>query len=1148
MNQRKPPTPGSLPVPAPAPRVGAWGSLVWALRPIALIATASLLGSAPLAAQTTTQVAQPGSEDWDVTLARGETRQVDFTTETGTWMSVDLAVDGEWIAFDLLGHVYRMAASGGEAEVLTGNSGVAVNFHPRISPDGSRIAFVSDRRGQNNLWVMGVDGSEPRPVFQDADVRVSDPAWTPDGAYILVVRQSIPRPGQPPSAGIWMYHVEGGEGVELVDGQDYPGAAWPSVSPDGRYMYFHVYTGGSQPSGWRDALKGHWQVRRFEFATGQVTEVTAGEAHQQLRQSSGSGYAAEVSPDGRSLAFARRIPGGRLEWKGHEFGPRTALWLRDLETGEERILMDPIELDMAEGMKTLRILPGYAWSADGRSIVISQGGRIRKLDVASGEVSTLPFTARVQRTVSEMAYAPFSIEDGPLAVRFLRWHTASPDGRRLAVQGVGRIWVSELPADGSGDAGTPQRLTPRDFEPLEYSPAWSPDGRWIAFSSWDDAERGHVWRVPAGGGAPQRLTEEPGEYVHPVWSPDGMGIVVARGPGITAHGRGLVHAPWYELVRIPAEGGPATPITRVTLPPGASFFAISRSQIVRPTFGPDGRIYFPQRIRHESAPGSGEVTGLVSVRADGSERRIHLIFPNADEIVPAPDLERVAFQEADNVYLVPFPAMGTGEHPVHIDKRQGKLPVTRLTTEGGLFPRWRNAGTLEFGSANRYFAHRPNTGQTDTVTVELSVPRNVPTGTIALTNARIVTLENREVVERGTLVVEGARIACVGECDTTGADRVVDATGTTIIPGFMDMHAHHYREHRGVIPSQNYESAIYLAYGVTTSLDNSMWSQDIFPTAEMIEAGLVVGPRTFSTGDPLYRGDGARQDEITSLEVARHSVNRLASWGAVSIKQYLQPRRDQRQWISHAARERGLMVTAEGDNLPYNISMILDGQTGFEHPMSYLPLYQDVARFFGQTSAVYSPTWVVGGPGPWNEEYFFAERSYWEDEKLRRWLPWRQLAPHTLRRMLRPDHHYSFPMIAQGLADIVEEGGYGAIGSHGQQHGIAPHWEVWMAASAMGAMGALEVASLHGAHFLGASDDLGSLAPGKLADLMVLNSNPLDDIRNTEDIRYVMKAGALYDADTLDEIWPRERPFGPRPWVDEDSLREDVRGTDWWDP
>lgn len=153
---------------------------------------------------------------------------------------------------------------------------------------------------------------------------------------------------------------------------------------------------------------------------------------------------------------------------------------------------------------------------------------------------------------------------------------------------------------------------------------------------------------------------------------------------------------------------------------------------------------------------------------------------------------------------------------------------------------------------------------------------------------------------------------------------------------------------------------------------------------------------------------------------------------------------------------------------------------------------------------------------------------------------------HLRRRVLRPETDYSFPLLAQGMADIIAEGGFGAMGSHGEHHGLNAHWEVWMGASALGPLEALRVASLHGAIFLGAQEDIGSLEVGKLADLMVLNANPLDNIRNTADMRYVMKGGILYEAETLDEIWPRNRPFGPYFWVNEDALRSDDRPVSWW--
>jgi hypothetical protein len=321
----------------------------------------------------------------------------------------------------------------------------------------------------------------------------------------------------------------------------------------------------------------------------------------------------------------------------------------------------------------------------------------------------------------------------------------------------------------------------------------------------------------------------------------------------------------------------------------------------------------------------------------------------------------------------------------------------------------------------------------------------------------------------------------------------------------------------------------------------------MFSVGELIEAGEMVGSRTFGTGDPLYRGDGSRNNDLTSYEVTEQNIRRLASWGATALKQYLQPRRDQRQWVSDVARNLGLMVTGENDDLAYSISNVMDGQKGFEHPLSYGILYSDFARFMGQAQAVYSPTFIVGGMGPWNEEFFFQEKELWKDEKLRRWMPWRQLVPHLRRHWTRPVTDYSYPLIAQTLADVISEGGGGAIGSHGQQHGIGSHWEVWMTAAGTGPMGALEVASLHGARFLGAEKDLGSIDVGKLADLMVLNSNPLDNIRNTEDMKYVMKGGVLHEADTLDELWPNQQSYGAYYWINEEALRSDERGTDYWD-
>ncbi len=937
---------------------------------------------------------------WDVTQPRGKTREVDFVTSEGTWMSPDLSPDGSWIVFDLLGHIYRMPAGGGEATVLTQSSGVALNFQPRISPDGRTIAFISDRRGQYNLWVMNADGSNPRAVFTDLNATAFEPAWTPDGRFIIVRKATRGAPGgqgAPPAAGLWMYHKDGGTGVSLVTGGtggSNAAPAWPTITGDGKHMYYMVRMNVET----NEPLAGSLQLRRFTFDGGEQVDITAGETSTAAagRFSSGGAAAPEVSPDGRWLAFARQIPDGLLSFKGHRFGPRTALWLRDLKTGAERLLMDPIEPMAASGSKTLGVLPRYRWAPDGKSILITQGGKLRRVDVATREVATIPFTARVHRTISEMARREFRIEDTPLDVKFFRWSAASPDGKQITFQAVGRVYVQE------GAAGKPRRLTPAAFGPLEFAPAWSPDAKWISFVTWDDTGRGHVWKSAVGGGAPQRLTSEPGDYTDPVWSADGREVIVARGEGATARGRTMTHNVWFDVVRLNAtsttRGDTGIVIGTINRPSGSSISGEARRQLPRPSVGPEGRVFWPELL-----PATGQVRGtaLISVKRDGNDKRTHVTFPAADEIIPSPDGSWVAFQEGDNVYVSPLVWGGLGASTQRVEKRRATFTTKQLSRDGGLFPRWRNDSTLEYSSATSFYVHHLGSGRTDTTTLRLSVPRAIPTGSAALTGARIVTLDQKKVIENGTIVVRGSRIACVGECSTSGVDRVVDVAGKTIIPGLVDMHSHHYREWRGMRPRRDFEQAIYLAYGVTTTLDVSMYSQNMFPTAELIEAGEIIGPRGFSTGDNITAGDAARANEINNAADALAMVRKMASWGAVSIKQYAQPRRDQRQWMAEAARTVGINETSEGGFFLENVGFIMDGQTGWEHAFSEVPMYADGAKFFGKAGATYSPTLVVAGPGAWSIEYWFQESDVWKDAKQRRWFPWRALVPHTRVRTLR---------------------------------------------------------------------------------------------------------------------------------------------------
>jgi Tol biopolymer transport system component len=1077
------------------------------------------------------QVQKPPQPEWDVTKARGKTRHIAFNTDEGTWMSLSLTPDGKTVFFDLLGQIYSLPITGGTATLVTQDSGISLNLQPAVSPDGKRIAFISDRGGQNNLWVMDIDGKNPHCVEQNLKVRHASPAWLPDSNFIVVRHSGTEEQNV---REIWMYHAAGGKGVQLTKTAEFPGANDPFVSADGRYLYF-----STDVTGVTDPARGKVQLRQLDLRDGAVLKITEGSERGpggDAKLSDGGGFSPRVSPNGRQLAFARRLASGTISFKGHQLGPRTALWLRDLETGSERLIVDPLDRDLEEHAGSFGgYLPGYAWDPAGRHILIGQGGKIRKVDVTTGHVETIPFHAQVDRTISEQVYSPFRLDDRePLKVKFARWQTISPDRKHLAFQAVGKVYVMDLPD------GTPHRLTPDTFAADEYAPTWSPDGQSIAFTSWTDEQRGQVYKVASHGGTPHPLTTAAAEYQNPVWTPDGSGVVVVRSSGASMRGEMLTENSWYDLCLVSATAqAPAKRIVTVAAPSGR---IPHRRFIVSPSFGPEGRLFYPE------ITGEGRLshTELRSVRLDGTDRRTHATMAFADEAAMSPDGRWIAFEEGDDLYLSPLPQAGFGDKPADLRRdMNAALPITSVSATGGNFPHWLNETTLSYGSADKAYAYDVNTHKSSAYSINLNVPRPAVSGVIAITGARAITISGDLVIEKSDIVITDGRISAIGvsgSVNIPAGARRIDASGKTIIPGLVDMHTHNHRSASGILPQHDYEMAAVLAYGVTTTLDPGAFSQNIFPQAEMVEAGAIVGPRVFSTGDPLYAGDGPRQNELKTLERTRQEIQRLKSYGAVSIKQYLQPERRQRQWISDVARqEGGLMVTAEGQDLAYILSMVMDGQTGWEHSIPQVPLYSDAARFLGLAGSYYSATLIVGGPGPWNDGYFLQDNELWQSAKLKHFFPWQKFEVHARRTEERPASDYTFSMLAQGMADIIAAGGYGAIGGHGQMHGIGSQWELWMAASAMKPLQALRVATLDGAKMIGVDRDLGSLEQGKLADLVILNGNPLDDIRQSANIAYVMKGGRLYKGDNLDEVWPQTKPYGRFFWEMDEGRPNDVK-------
>lgn len=1073
-------------------------------------------------------------------LPLATTRSIEFETSEGTWLSLDLSPDGQTIALELLGDIYTLPAAGGRATAIS--QGPAFDSQPRWSPDGTRLVFLSDRSGGENVWTMKPDGSDATQVSKGDNNLFASPEWTPDGDYLVVSKTNAPLGS---NYQLWLYHRDGGPGVSLTKddkGQRVLGTGrgttinslGAAFGKDGRYLWYARKRGGF---GYNIDIT-QWQLAIFDRQTGQIFPQT---------DVYGSAMRPALSPDGRWLVYAVR----------HD--AETGLRLRDLESGDERWLKYPVQRDDQESRFTRDLMPGSAFTPDSRAFVTTWGGRIWRVELAGGAVTEIPFTASVRLDLGPLVRFETPVDTGDILLRQIRDPELSPDGTRLVFSALDRLYLLQLPN------GKPRRLTSDTI--LEQQPRWSPDGKQIAYVTWGIGG-GAILAVSADGrGKPSRLTPGPAFYQYPAWSPDGSRIVALRGPREARISESF--GPGYELVWLPAKGGTVQRVAPVN-PGGRPHF--SRS--------PD-RIYLYD-------PGEG----LLSMRFDGTDRRAHLKVtgftvnapaaePNAaDEILIAPDSTRALALVNNYIYLVNLPL--TGQQPLVLnvaDPAAAVFPATRLTRTGGDFIGWAADGKSVTWSLGRSFFRwelaradsmaraktSADSARADSVKqagpkpdsafkarvdslakapayeatrldVAVTVPRDVPRGTVALTGARVISMKGDEVLEPGTIVITDNRITCVAAtCAVPAGAKVIDLTGKTVMPGLVDIHAHPWPAW-GVHQPQVWKYLANLAWGVTTTRDPQTSTTDVLTYADRVEAGGLLGPRIYHTGPGVF--GPFIEEPFASLDEVRNALRRYSDFYRTNtIKQYMAGNRKQRQWVIMAAKEQGLMPTIEGGlDFKMNLTAAMDGYPGHEHSLPIMPLYRDAIELYARSGIVYTPTLLVSYGGPFSENWFYERHDIHDMPKVRRFIPHAEIDARAERRPWFRDNQYVFARIADGARRIVEAGGKVGLGGHGQLDGLGDHWELWaLAAGGMKPHDVLRAGTIFGADAIGMARDLGSLEPGKLADLIVLDGNPLADIQQTNSIRYVMKNGRLYDGDTLDEVYPRVRPLDAQWWWNRDA-------------
>ena len=1005
----------------------------------------------------------------DLPIKSNHTIELEVTE--GTSINLDVSPNGKTILFDLLGDIYQMSIMGGEAKQIT--QGLSWDAKPIWSPDGEKIAFVSDDSGTSNIWIMNKNGLAPRQItnykFNRSGSTIIACEWFDNDNVIFYPKGNHKKKG-------YIYNISNKKNNHQIE------------TPLNLKDIFNIRKfSNSEQIYFQGMLKKKPSEEKRQVKLWKYSKVRKDTTlFASINQPEGDGFKSNmvVSSNGKWVAFVE------LQFMNSASKRKAALKVFNTETNQERVLI-PF---------SFRFLGNERFSFIGNSsnIMISNAGKFYKINVENGNKIEVPFVAKPKIEMSQFTYFNKQVSKNNEYYKNIVSADLSPNGeflafsvnRKLYLKNIKEQTIKEIFKENTG----------------QFQPEFSPDGNKIVYVTYNDAKGGDIRVFNLVKNTSEKITKTSGQYQHPTWSPNGKYIGALK-TNKTEVSSGGFHAVKGELQLIDYKTNKIE-ILKNKVPLDYNInFNIAGTHIYYKTAGSE---IHTLNIKSKQ-------TQLVSSLLTGLDSR------SVSEIT-SPDGKYVAFVASGCVYLNKLDINNSKK--LYIDSLNNKVDV-RVTPNGGRNPKWKNKGkTLTWLSANVFHEasiealFKNNNKDTKKEVIKLKIVKTNYKKVIALTNARIISMKRHEVIENGTIIIEGNRIKDIGtNSDVTIPKNafIQNCEGKTIIPGLIDMHMHAIPPNHTL--KQNWWSYLAsLSYGVTTMRDPSNFRN--FAYEERIKSGDMTAPRLYgatATGSPFIN--------IANYEDALALVRQYKNMGATFFKTHNSWPRYKRQWMVKAARQENLNITGHysGENVygGFNMSILQDGFGGVEHTIwGDYAVYDDVKQLVAKSGIWYTPTFqyssfsVVDNESEIANDPRVLKFNYFLNEKIQKYLS-------KVDRKNQLEKKEFLTIMGKDAKDMLKHGAKVSIGSHGNYPGLGMHWAMQiLQLGGFTPYEALQSATIVAAEGLGMQKELGSLEVGKLADLIILDKNPLEDLKNTLLINHVMVDGKLYKANSLDMVWP----------------------------